>query len=241
MKKGAAGMKIDVFTIFPQMFTGPLTESLIKKAQDRKIVDIKIHNLRSFSMDKHKSIDDRPFGGGPGMVFKPEPLYKALKSVGAAGRRAAVKWPKNKRQIVIHLSPQGKLLNQKTVLKLTEYKNLVILCSHYEGIDERVLDWVNLEVSIGDYVLTGGEIPAMVLIDGVVRFLPGVVKEAGSLENDSFMKGCLDYPHYTRPAVFKGLKVPKVLMSGNHRLVDEWRRKQALINTRKKRPDLLKK
>ncbi|MBN1622671.1 MAG: tRNA (guanosine(37)-N1)-methyltransferase TrmD [Endomicrobiales bacterium] len=234
-------MRIDILTIFPEMFKGPLSESLLEKAQDKKLVNIKIHNIRSFTSDKHKSVDDRPFGGGPGMVFKPEPIYKALKHAGAAKNKCKSEWPPKNKPLVIHLSPQGKTLDQDLVLRLVKYKHIVLLCSHYEGIDERVLNWVNQEISIGDYVLTGGEIPAMVLIDSVARFIPGVVKERESLEKDSFIGGLLDYPHYTRPADFKGMSVPGILLSGNHKKVEEWRREQAILNTLRKRPDLIKK
>jgi len=232
-------MKIDVLSAFPSMFSGPLTESIIKRARQKKLLDINIVDLRSFAKDKHKTLDDRPFGGGPGMVMKPEPLTAALESVGAKKTKCAG-WPKNKNKLVIYLSPQGTPLTQEVAKKVASYKSLVLLCGHYEGIDERVLGWVNLELSIGDYVLTGGELPAMVLIDTVARLIPGVVKESGSVENDSFFSGILDNPHYTRPENFRGQKVPKVLLSGNHKTVQEWREEQAVLNTIKKRPDLAK-
>ena len=234
-------MKIDILTIFSGMFTGPLTESLLKKAQEKKLLKIAVHDIRSFTTDKHKAVDDRPFGGGPGMVFKPEPVYKALRSVGAARSRRLTEWPKDKtKPLTIYLSPQGHTLDQNTAQRLSEYKHLVLLCGHYEGVDERVLGWVNQEVSIGDYVLTGGELPAMVLVDVVSRFVGGVVKEEESVKRDSFSDGLLDYPHYTRPQEFMGLKVPEVLLTGDHKKTEEWRRETALENTKKKRPDLLK-
>ena len=232
-------MKIDVLSAFPSMFNGPLTESIIKKAREKKLLNINVIDLRSFTKDKHKTLDDRPFGGGPGMVMKPEPLVAALKQFGA--KKIKVNgWPKNKSKLVIYLSPQGTPLTQDVAKKVASYKSLVLLCGHYEGIDERVLNWVDLELSIGDFVLTGGELPAMVLIDTVARLIPGVVKESGSVENDSFFSGLLDNPHYTRPENFAGFNVPKVLLSGNHKAVEEWRKEQAVINTIKKRPDLAK-
>lgn len=233
-------MKIDVLTIFPEMFKGPLTESLIGKARQKEILKINTTDIRSFSKDKHKKVDDKPFGGGAGMVMTPEPLYDAIKSTGVKKRNNEYKNPYNK-PYVIYMSPQGKTLNGDIVKKLSKFKHLVILCGHYEGIDERVMDFVDDEISIGDYVLTGGELPAMVLIDCVARMIPGVVKEESSVKNDSFFNGLLDYPHYTRPAVFKGLKVPEVLLSGNHKKIEEWRRKESLERTKKRRPDLLKK
>ena len=226
-------MRIDILTIFPAMFEGPLTESLIKKAREKKILDIRIHDIRSFATDKYKSVDNCSFGGGAGMVMNPEPLVKAIKSL---------KIPKKEKKAsqVIYLSPQGKQLNQKLLKELSSKKRLTLLCGHYEGIDERVMSYIDKEVSIGDYVLTGGELPAMVLIDAVARLLPGVVKEKSSVEKDSFYNGLLDYPHYTRPREFEGKQVPAVLLSGDHKLVENWRKEQSLLNTYKKRPDLIK-
>jgi tRNA (guanine37-N1)-methyltransferase len=232
-------MKIDILTIFPQMFEGPLTCSLIEKARNKKILDINCTDIRSFSKDKHKSVDDRPFGGGPGMLLKPEPIYDALHHLGVRKRNHLYKNP-YKKPYVIYMSPQGNLLNSKKVKALSKYEHLVILCGHYEGIDERVISWVDEEISIGDYVLTGGEIPAMVLIDSVARMLPGVVKDKNSVEQDSFYNGYLDYPHYTRPAKFKNMKVPEVLLSGNHLEIEKWRTKQSIERTKARRPDLLK-
>lgn len=233
-------MRIDILTLFPEMFTGPLTESIIQKARDKKIVEIDISDIRSFTSDKHHAADDRPFGGGPGMVMKVEPISKALKHAGAPLRCAGSEWPSIAKPLVVYMSPQGKTLSQSMVRKLAGYKHLILLCGHYEGVDERVMRWVNQEISIGDYVLTGGEIPAMALVDSVVRMLPGAVKESGSVEQDSFFKGLLDYPHYTRPAKFKNISVPKILFSGHHARIDEWRKMQSLLATASKRPDLLK-
>lgn len=235
-------MRIDLLTIFPGMFAGPLSESLLGKAREKKILDIRTHDIRSFSTDKHHSVDDRPFGGGPGMVMKLEPLCGALKEAGVAvNRRAAPKRPSLKRPLVIYLSPQGETLNQPLVKELARHEHLVLVCGHYEGIDERFSRWIDREVSIGDYVLTGGELPAMVLIDAVARMLPGVVKESGSVERDSFFNGLLDYPHYTRPAEFMGMKIPDVLFSGHHEKIERWRREQALERTFRRRPDLIAK
>ncbi len=231
-------MKIDILTIFPNMFEGPLTESLIGKARNKEILKINIIDIRSFSKDKHKKVDDKPFGGGVGMVMKPEPIYDAIKSAGVKKRNKEYKNPYSK-PYVIYMSPQGRTLTGRTVKNLSKFKHLVILCGHYEGIDERVMDFVDDEISIGDYVLTGGEIPAMVLIDCIARMVPGVVKEEESVKNDSFYNGFLDYPHYTRPAVFKGLKVPEVLLSGDHKKIDEWRKKESYERTKKRRPDLI--
>jgi tRNA (guanine37-N1)-methyltransferase len=226
-------MKIDILTIFPKMFIGHLTESLISRAIKKKIIDISIKDVRSFSGDKHKKVDDRPFGGGVGMVMKVEPIYNAIKACGVKRKNSSYK------TLVVYMSPQGERLENELVKKLSNYKHLVILCGHYEGIDERILSFVDKEISIGDYVLTGGEIPAMVLVDSVVRMLPNVVKEKESVCNDSFYNGLLDYPHYTRPAVFKKLKVPEILLSGDHRKIEEWRKNQSYERTKLRRPDLL--
>lgn len=223
------------------MFEGPLTESLIKKALEKKILEINLVNIRSFTTDKHHSVDDRSFGGGPGMVLKVEPVYSALKSLGAVGNKKAYSTNKRGKTPVIYLSPQGKPLGQKLIKKLAKFKRLILLCGHYEGVDERALNFVDMEVSIGDYVLTGGELPAMVLIDAISRFLPGVVKERSSVEQDSFFNGLLDYPHYTRPEKFLDMSIPEVLLSGHHAKIEEWRKKQAIKATLEKRPDLLKK
>jgi len=227
-------MKIDILTIFPAMFEGPLTESIIKRAREKKILDIRIHDIRSFTTDKHKSVDDCPFGGGAGMVMKPEPIVRALKGLGL-GKKG------KKTSTVVYLSPQGEPLNQRILKGFSLKKRMVLLCGHYEGIDERVMSFVDKEISIGDYVLTGGELPAMVLIDAVARLLPGVVKEKSSVERDSFYGGILDYPHYTRPREFLGKAVPEVLLSGDHGAIEKWRKEQALRQTLKKRPDLLRK
>ncbi|MCM8780507.1 MAG: tRNA (guanosine(37)-N1)-methyltransferase TrmD [Candidatus Omnitrophica bacterium] len=227
-------MRIDIVTIFPKMFEPVLNESILKRAQNKGKVKIYIHNLRDYSEDKHKKVDDRPFGGGSGMVMRPEPIFKAVETIKSCLPDAKTK--------VILLSPQGKILTQKLARRLTRYRNLILICGHYEGVDERVRQClVDTEVSIGDYILTGGEVPAMVLIDCIVRLLPGVLGDKNSLHFESFEDNLLEYPQYTRPAFFRGLKVPAILLSGDHKRIEEWRRVQAIKITRRKRPDLLKK
>ena len=223
-------MRFDIITIFPEMFAPVLSESMIKRAQAKKKVTIRVHDLRAYTKDKHKKVDDRPFGGGPGMVMTPQPFFDAVKRI--KGKR------KGK---VILMSPCGKRLTQKLVRDLAKQKNLIVLCGHYEGVDERVREkLVDESISIGDYVLTGGEIPAMVMIDCVTRLLPGVVGKEASLTDESFEGGLLEYPHYTRPANFRGAKVPDVLLSGNHLAIKKWRQEQSRQVTRRNRPDLLK-
>ena len=219
-------MKFDVLTLFPEMFE-ILKSSVIGKAIEKDLIDINLINIRDFSNDKHKKVDDTPYGGGAGMVMKPDVVYSAYDSV------------KDKNAKVIYMSPQGKKLNQKKVEELSKENHLIILCGHYEGIDQRVLDKiVDEEISIGDYVLTGGEIPAMVLIDSVSRYIDGVISNESVLE-ESFSNGLLEYPQYTRPEVFMGEKVPDVLISGHHENINKWRRQESLKNTLKKRPELL--
>jgi tRNA (guanine37-N1)-methyltransferase len=214
------------------------------RARDRKLVDVRVCDIRDFALDKHSTADDRPYGGGPGMVLKPEPLWGALKAVGAGiplrgpGARKSVRRP-----TVIYLSPQGQPLTQPLADQLAKKSRLVLVAGHYEGIDERIFDWVDMEVSVGDVVLTGGEIPAMALVDSVVRKVPGVVKETASLEWDSFAggwEGRLDCPHFTRPAEWRGRSVPDVLLGGNHQDIQSWREKESRVATKKKRPDLVK-
>lgn len=219
-------MKFDVLTLFPEMFE-ILKSSVIGKAIEKDLIDINLINIRDFSDDKHKKVDDTPYGGGAGMVMKPDVVYSAYDSV------------KDKNAKVIYMSPQGKKLNQKKVEELSKENHLIILCGHYEGIDQRVLDKiVDEEISIGDYVLTGGEIPAMVLIDSVSRYIDGVISNE-SVSEESFSNGLLEYPQYTRPEVFMGEKVPDVLISGHHENINKWRRQESLKNTLKKRPELL--
>ncbi|MCM8780039.1 MAG: tRNA (guanosine(37)-N1)-methyltransferase TrmD [Candidatus Omnitrophica bacterium] len=228
-------MNIDVITIFPEMFAPVLGESIIKRAQAKNKVEIKIHNLRDYSRDKHRKVDDRPFGGGAGMVMSPEPIFRAVEAAkkGFRGKGLGVR--------VVLLTPQGKKLDQKNAKRMAKYKHLILVCGHYEGVDERVRKFlVDEEISIGDYVLTGGELPAMVLIDAVVRLIPGVLGEKKSLKSESFEGNLLEYPQYTRPANFRGLKVPEILLTGNHSLIEQWRKTQALRRTRERRPDLLR-
>jgi tRNA (guanine37-N1)-methyltransferase len=226
-------MQIDIVTIFPDMFSPVLNESIIKRAQEKGKAKICVHNLRDYTLDKHKKVDDRPFGGGSGMVLAPEPVFRAVEKITS---RVTCHKPR-----VVLLCPQGKKLDQKLAKKLAKCKNLILICGHYEGIDERVREkLVDDEISVGDYVLTGGELPAMVLVDAVVRLLPGVLGDKNSLKFESFEGNLLEYPQYTRPARFRGMPVPDVLLSGDHKKIELWRQKQALKRTRLKRPDLLK-
>ena len=229
-------MRIDIITIFPKMFSFVLNESIIKRAQAKGKVKIYVHDLRDFTSDKHRKVDDRPFGGGSGMVMGPEPIFKAVENV-----KLKTKNSKLKTKVVL-LCPQGKKLTQKTCKGLSKHKHLILICGHYEGVDERVRQHlVDEEISIGDYVLTGGELPAMVLVDALVRLLPGVLGDKNSLNFESFESNLLEYPHYTRPAQFKGMPVPGILLSGDHKKIETWRKEEALKRTRLRRPDLLKK
>ena len=219
-------MKFDVLTLFPEMFSS-LEYSIIGRSKEKELIDIKLTNIRDFSKDKHKKVDDTPYGGGAGMVMMPDVVYDAYNSV------------KTENAKVIYMSPQGKKLDQQKVEDLSKESHLIILCGHYEGIDQRVLDKiVDEEISIGDYVLTGGELPAMVLIDSVARYVKGVLKE-DSIKEESFSNGLLEYPQYTRPEIFEGEKVPEVLLSGNHQNIDKWRKEKSLEITKIKRPDLI--
>jgi tRNA (guanine37-N1)-methyltransferase len=226
-------MRIDIITIFPKMFEPVLNESIIKRAQNKGKVKIYVHDLRNYTPDKHRKVDDRPFAGGPGMVMRPEPLFAAVEDI-----KSSVK---SKNAKVVLLCPQGEQLKQKVAKRLIRNKHLILICGHYEGIDERVRRYlVDEEISIGDYILTGGELPAMVLVDCLVRLLPGVLGDKNSLKFESFEGNLLEYPQYTRPAIFKGKKVPAVLLSGNHKKIAIWRKLQAIKVTKAKRPDLLK-
>jgi len=232
-------MIIDILTLFPQMFKGPFDESIIKRAQEKGLVKIKIHNLRDWAIDKRGTVDDRPFGGGPGMILRPEPIFNAVEDI----KKQSTIQPFN--HLTILLTPQGKLFDQKTARRLSKLDGLILICGHYEGVDERVREHlVDEEISIGDYILTGGELPAMVITDAVVRLIPGVLKKSEATETESFSTlnsqlPTLEYPQYTRPENFRGLKVPQVLLSGNHEEIAKWRRQQALQRTKKRRPDLL--
>lgn len=223
-------MNIDVLTLFPKMFEAVTSESIIKRAQRFEKVKIRIHNIRDYTTDKHKKVDDKPFGGGPGMVLKCQPVMDAL-------ARIRKLFPKAK---VILMTPQGAVFNQKTAQDLSKEKGLILISGHYEGIDERIRKVVDAEISIGDYILTGGELPAMVLIDAVVRLLPGVLGNEESAGSETFACGLLEYPQYTRPADYKGDKVPEILISGNHNSIKNWRRLQSIIKTMNLRPDLIR-
>ena len=224
-------LRIDIITIFPKMFSPVLDESIMKRAQAKRLVDFRVHDLRDFSKDAHRKVDDRPFGGGPGMVMTPQPLVDAVKRI--KGRRKAR---------VIYMCPGGTTFTQAKAKALAKEKNIILICGHYEGIDERVREMVVDEsISVGDYVLTGGELPAMVVVDSLVRLIPGVLGKEASLEDESFEHGLLEYPQYTRPADFCGKKIPPVLLSGNHKAVKEWRNEQAVARTKKFRPDLSRK
>lgn len=222
-------MKIDVLTLFPAMFAGPLDESIVKRAREAGLLDLKIHQLRDWTHDRHKTVDDRPFGGGPGMLLKPEPLFEAIESLQRQKTR------------VILLSPSGRKFDQSIARELAQQDDLLLVCGSYEGFDERVRETLtDDELSIGDYVVTNGALPAMVVIDAVTRLLPGVLGDDESSHDESFSHGLLEYPQYTRPAEFRGMKVPDVLLSGNHAEIEKWRREQAKLQTQKQRPDLLK-
>ncbi|ACZ41623.1 tRNA (guanine-N1)-methyltransferase [Thermobaculum terrenum ATCC BAA-798] len=225
-------MRFDVFTLFPQMFQGPLTESIIKRAVERGIIQIHIHNIRDWATDKHKTTDDYPYGGGPGMVMKPEPIFLAVEEVLGKSPEERGDTP------IILMSASGRRFEQKLAEKLSQKKRLALICGHYEGVDERVREHLaTMELSIGDYVLSGGELPAMVVIDAVARLVPGVIDEESKKE-ESFTSGLLEYPQYTRPAEFRDMKVPDILLSGNHQAIASWRLEQALKRTQQVRPDL---
>ena len=226
-------MKCSVITIFPEIFHAYLNESIMKRAALKGLLDVEIHNLRDYTTDRHRTVDDYPYGGGAGMVMKPEPFFKAVETI----------CPDPSSRRVIMLSPAGKRFEQEMAVELSnESKNMVFLCGRYEAIDERVrTDLVNDEISAGDYVLTGGELPALVIIDAVARLIPGVLGDEHSAEVESFSWGILDYPHFTRPPEFRNLKAPEILLSGHHKDIERWRRKEALRRTLINRPDLLEK
>lgn len=222
-------MKIDVLTLFPGMFAGPLDESIVRRARDSGRLQLRIHDLRQYTHDRHRTVDDKPFGGGPGMLLKPEPVFEAVEAISS------------ERTKTVLLTPSGRKLTQEIVRELAEEEDLLLVCGAYEGFDERIREHLaDDEISIGDFVLTNGALPAMVLIDAVSRLLPGVLGDDQSAVDESFSHGFLEYPHYTRPAEFRGWKVPEVLVSGNHAAIEQWRREQAVTRTRARRPDLLK-
>jgi tRNA (guanine37-N1)-methyltransferase len=222
-------MHFDVFTLFPDMFQGPFTESILKRAQERGLLSIALHDIRAVATDKHHIVDDYPYGGGAGMVMKPEPIFAAIEAVYESGP-------------IILLTPQGRLFNQQTARTLAQEQRVTLLCGHYEGFDERVRQHlVTAEISIGDYVLTGGELAAMVVVDAVSRLIPGVLGAGASIQEESHSGNLLEYPHYTRPPEFRGWRVPDVLLSGHHAQIARWRRKESLRRTRERRPDLFEK
>src|SRR5262245_41474341 len=225
-------MTVDVITIFPAMVEAGLAEGVVGRARERGLVDIRVRDLREYTDDRHRSVDDVPYGGGPGMVMKPEPLFRAVEAVAAErGQPSAV----------VLMTPQGRQFSHAEADRLSRLERLVVICGRYEGVDERVAEaLVTDEISIGDYVLSGGELPALVVIDATVRLVPGVVGDADSVEGESFVQGVLDHPHYTRPAVFRGMAVPDVLISGHHAEIERWRREERMRRTRARRPDLLK-
>lgn len=224
-------MKCDVITLFPDIIRPVIDQSMLKRAREKGLLEVVVYNLRDFTEDRHRTADDHPYGGGAGMVLKPEPIFKAVERIRSGGEPLRL----------ILTSPQGKPFTQQTALEFSrEARRLVWVCGRYEGVDERVYEGLGLEeISIGDYVLTGGELPALVMIDAAVRWVPGVLGDTESVKEDSFAESLLDYPHYTRPAVFRGLNIPDVLRSGDHKAIQGWRRRQALSNTLRKRPDLL--
>lgn len=231
-------VQIDILTLFPQMFESPLNTGIFKRAADRKLVQVKAHNIRDWTHDKHHIVDDYPYGGGAGMVLKPEPIFEAVEAVKTdiALQRREDSAP------IILLTPQGRLFSQQIAFELSEYSHLILVCGHYEGVDERVVEHlVTDEISIGDYVLSGGELPAMIVTDAVVRLVPGVLGSEESAMDDSHVTGLLEYPQYTRPVEYRGWVVPDVLLSGNHAEVARWRREQAILRTLKRRPELLDK
>ncbi len=234
-------MQFEVFTLLPEVFPAYLDTSIIKRARERGLIQVNIHNIREYTHDKHHTTDDMPYGGGGGMVMKPEPVFEAIESV--LGQEALPTSPEAKANVpVILLTPQGRVFNQRIAKELSQHKKIALLCGRYEGIDERIREnIITDEISIGDYVLTGGELPALILIDAVSRLLPEVLGDPTGAEDDSHAMGLLEYPHYTRPPEFRGWKVPEVLLSGDHGKIDKWRRQQALTRTFKKRPDMLEK
>ena len=233
-------MRIDILTLFPGMFEDVLGESMLKRAQAKGRLKVEVHNLRNWTFDNHKTADDKPFGGGPGMVMKVEPAYFALKEIVGARSLKLKAQRKRKKNIarIILLTPQGRRLDQRAVKELAKEKRLVLVCGHYEGVDERIRGLVDDEISIGDYILTCGEIPAMVIIDAVARLLPGVLGHKDSVRSESFENNLLEYPQYTRPADFMGIRVPDVLLSGDHRRIEDWRVREAKARTLARRPDL---
>ncbi|MGB9791674.1 MAG: tRNA (guanosine(37)-N1)-methyltransferase TrmD [Thermacetogeniaceae bacterium] len=222
-------MTFTVITIFPEMFTSPLQTSILKRAQELELIKVNVVDLRNYSQNKHRKVDDYPYGGGAGMVMKPEPFFSCIEDIA-----------RNKKVHTVLLSPQGKVFNQKKAQELAKHEEIILICGHYEGIDERVTSLATEEISIGDFILTGGELAALIIIDSVARLIPGVVGTVTSLEEESFALGILEYPQYTRPRSFRGMDVPEILLSGDHQAIARWRRSQAVIRTFLRRPELLR-
>ncbi|MDD4876715.1 MAG: tRNA (guanosine(37)-N1)-methyltransferase TrmD [Dehalococcoidales bacterium] len=230
-------MRIDILTLFPEMFQGPFNVSIFKRAVDQDLIEVTIHNIRDYANDKHHIVDDYSYGGGAGMILKPEPIFKAVESI-----KSDVQFEENIKLPIILLTPQGRLFSQQVALELSEYRHMVLICGRYEGVDERVRQNIaNDEISIGDYVLSGGELAAMIVADAVVRLIPGVLGSETSPLDDSHVAGLLEYPQYTRPAVYNEWTVPEILLSGNHAKIAQWRREQAILRTLERRPELLNK
>lgn len=227
-------MRFHIMTLFPEIFNSYMNESIMKRAVEKGIIEVNIYNIRDFSANKHKKVDDYPFGGGAGMVMTPQPIYDTYKHI---IDKFDIKDPR-----VVYLTPKGKVHNQNIASEMSTFEDVILLCGHYEGIDQRIIDSiVTDEISIGDYVLTGGELPALILIDSISRLIPGVLSQNESFEEESFKDDLLEYPHYTRPREFMGMEVPEVLLSGNHKKIDEWRHEKSIEITKERRPDLYKK
>jgi len=221
-------MKIDVLTLFPAMFSGPLDHSIVHRARESRLLDLRIHDLRDFTHDRHRTVDDRPFGGGPGMLLKPEPIFEAVEHLAGPATR------------IVLLCPAGRKFNQAVARELAAGEHLLLICGSYEGFDERIREHLaHDELSIGDYVLTNGALPAMVIVDALTRLLPGALGDEESAQDESFSQGLVEYPQYTRPAEFRGWKVPEILLSGHHAEIEKWRREQARVRTQQRRPDLM--
>ena len=225
-------MKIDILTLFPEMFKGVFDESMIKIAKSKGLVNIELHNLRNWTSDRHRTVDDKPYGGGPGMVMKVEPIDKALKELRVANGST--------KSLAVLLTPQGEKFDQRISRSLVANEHLILICGHYEGFDDRIRSLVDKEISIGDYILTCGELPAMILCDSMIRLLPGVLGDKDSLIDESFENDLLEYPQYTRPSEYNGMKVPEVLLNGNHKEILSWQREQSILRTKERRPELLK-
>jgi tRNA (guanine37-N1)-methyltransferase len=235
-------MQFEVFTLLPEVFPSYLETSIIKRARERGLIHVSVHNIRDYTHDKHHTTDDTPYGGGGGMVMKPEPVFEAIETVLGLNNTDPIPLRPGSNIPIILLTPQGRVFNQTIAQELSQHSHILLLCGRYEGIDERIREYlVTDEISIGDYVLTGGELPALILIDAIARLLPDVLGDPTGAQDDSHAMGLLEYPHYTRPPEFRGWRAPDVLLSGDHKKIDKWRREQALLRTFKKRPDMLEK